>query len=189
MKYRSTAPSTPMPSTPRGARRRVARVRWRVWVRRVVWAISREPTVFERLREKWRWGRMRAYGVTLEGALGGLVDHDASIGKGTALAKGTDSEDEGTHPLPCSPLPSHHLAPFHLFLSTYSSLLQLCIDCNAKQEGRSLHDYLSAIEHAPNLHLCTKFVIFYVQVGDLVAARRVFDEMPERNVMLWTTKL
>ncbi|XP_010931829.1 pentatricopeptide repeat-containing protein At3g20730 [Elaeis guineensis] len=82
-----------------------------------------------------------------------------------------------------------HSHPTPLSPSTYSSLLQLCIDCNAKQEGRSLHDYLSAIGHASNLHLCTKFVIFYAKVGDLVAARRVFVEMPERSVVSWTAMI
>ncbi|EHA8592275.1 hypothetical protein COCNU_contig69400151G000010 [Cocos nucifera] len=58
----------------------------------VVWPISRERAAIGRLREE-----ERAHGTALRGTLKGLMDHDASIGKGTALAEGTDSEVEGTH--------------------------------------------------------------------------------------------
>ncbi|XP_009385060.2 pentatricopeptide repeat-containing protein At3g20730 [Musa acuminata AAA Group] len=70
--------------------------------------------------------------------------------------------------------------------SAYSSLLQLCIDSGAKEDGVSLHVHLRSAGHAPDLHLSTKLIIFYAKFGELAAARRVFDDMPERSVVSWT---
>ncbi|KAL0912117.1 hypothetical protein M5K25_018068 [Dendrobium thyrsiflorum] len=70
--------------------------------------------------------------------------------------------------------------------STYSHLLQLCVDTYAKDEGKILHDSILARGYCPNLHLDTKFIIFFAKAGDLVSARKVFDEMPEKNVVSWT---
>ncbi|KAL5978623.1 hypothetical protein ACLOJK_029740 [Asimina triloba] len=70
--------------------------------------------------------------------------------------------------------------------SFFSSLLQLCIDYNADREGRFLHRHLLHSPHASHMHLNTKFIIFYAKVGDLDAARRVFDGMHQRTVVSWT---
>ncbi|KAJ4821386.1 Pentatricopeptide repeat-containing protein [Rhynchospora pubera] len=77
----------------------------------------------------------------------------------------------------------------HLPSSTYSSLLQLCIDLKAEKEGKYLHKHLSAIGFAPDVILSTKFVIFYSKIGDGSSARRVFDEMPERTIVTWTAMI
>ncbi|KAI0498774.1 hypothetical protein KFK09_019667 [Dendrobium nobile] len=70
--------------------------------------------------------------------------------------------------------------------STYSHLLQLCVDTCAIDEGKILHESILARGYCPNLHLNTKFIIFFAKAGDLVSARKVFDQMPEKNVVSWT---
>ncbi|XP_020591047.1 pentatricopeptide repeat-containing protein At3g20730 [Phalaenopsis equestris] len=70
--------------------------------------------------------------------------------------------------------------------SIYSNLLQVCVDTNAKKEGKFLYDHLFARGYLPNLHLNTKFIIFFANAGELVLARNVFDGMPEPDVVSWT---
>ncbi|XP_077243719.1 pentatricopeptide repeat-containing protein At3g20730-like [Tasmannia lanceolata] len=70
--------------------------------------------------------------------------------------------------------------------SIYSSILQLCIDSNAEREGRIVHDHLRRNGFVSDLHLNTKLIVFYGKAGDVVAARQVFDEMPERSIVSWT---
>ncbi|XP_078168671.1 pentatricopeptide repeat-containing protein At3g20730-like [Carex rostrata] len=82
----------------------------------------------------------------------------------------------------CTPV--HHLPS-----STYSALLQLCIDSKAEKEGRCLHKHLSAIGFVKDVHLSTKFVIFYSKIRDGLSARQVFDEMPERTIVTWTAMI
>ncbi|WOL12016.1 pentatricopeptide repeat-containing protein [Canna indica] len=70
--------------------------------------------------------------------------------------------------------------------SAYSPLLQFCIDSGARDDGVALHRHLLSTRHTPDLHLSTKFIIFYAKFGDLTTARTVFDDMPERSVVTWT---
>ncbi|XP_020254231.1 pentatricopeptide repeat-containing protein At3g20730-like [Asparagus officinalis] len=74
--------------------------------------------------------------------------------------------------------------------AAYSSVLQLCIDSNAKQEGLSLQTHLTAIGYSPDLHLSTKFIIFHSKVtADLASARKMFDSMPQRSIVSWTAMI
>ncbi|XP_072955030.1 pentatricopeptide repeat-containing protein At3g20730 [Typha angustifolia] len=73
--------------------------------------------------------------------------------------------------------------------STYSTILQLCIDYGMEEHGRSLHDHLLALRYQLDLHLSTKFVIFYSKAGDVSTARRIFDEMPRRTLVSWTAMI
>jgi pentatricopeptide repeat protein len=66
----------------------------------------------------------------------------------------------------------------------YYSLLQSCMNCF--RQGKSIHGKLIASASPPDLHLSTKFVIFYAKHGDVAAARKVFDGMPHRSVVSWT---
>ncbi|KAK9290459.1 hypothetical protein L1049_008629 [Liquidambar formosana] len=76
--------------------------------------------------------------------------------------------------------------PTHLDSSLYSKILQLCIDTKAQKEGHLIHNQLITYGFASNLYLNTKLIIFYVKLGDVVSARKVFDRMPDRSVVSWT---
>lgn len=71
----------------------------------------------------------------------------------------------------------------------YSKILQLCIDTKAKKPGLLIHRHLLSNGFPSNLHLDTKFIVFYSKFGDMDNARKVFDKMPERSVVSWTALL
>lgn len=67
---------------------------------------------------------------------------------------------------------------------TYPSLLQAC---SSLSDGRGVHALiLKSGQCGLDVHAQTSLVSFYSSFGDLECARRVFDGMPERNVVSWT---
>lgn len=76
--------------------------------------------------------------------------------------------------------------PTTLDTSLYLKLLQLCIDKKVQKQGRLIHAHLITNGFGSDLNLNTKLIIFYVKVGDVGAARNLFDGMPERSVVSWT---
>lgn len=73
--------------------------------------------------------------------------------------------------------------------SLYLKILQLCIDKRDEKQGHFIHTFIIKSGFGSDLHLSTKLIIFYVKLGDLVAARNVFDGMPERSVVSWTAMI
>ncbi|XP_074316356.1 pentatricopeptide repeat-containing protein At3g20730 [Silene latifolia] len=73
--------------------------------------------------------------------------------------------------------------------SFYMNLIQMCIDAKASIEGRLIHKYLFFNGLDSNTTLNTKMIIFYGKIGDMGSARKVFDKMPERNIVSWTALL
>eukprot|EP01018_Ginkgo_biloba_P002631 Gb_30096 [translate_table: standard] len=72
--------------------------------------------------------------------------------------------------------------------STYVSLLQMCIQHKALAEGKLVHAHMNervSISER-NLRDLNTLVNMYANCGNLVDARRVFDQMPIRNVCSWT---
>jgi pentatricopeptide repeat protein len=70
--------------------------------------------------------------------------------------------------------------------ATYVSLLQGCVSIAALPEGKLVHAHFIQTGFNPNTFLQTKLLIVYAKCRFLVDGRRVFDEMPERNVVTWT---
>eukprot|EP01018_Ginkgo_biloba_P019612 Gb_41533 [translate_table: standard] len=74
--------------------------------------------------------------------------------------------------------------------STYASLLRACVNKNFLPEGKLIHAHIIHTGcKSEDIFLETKLVIMYTKCGSLVNARRVFEEMPERNVVSWTTMI
>eukprot|EP01018_Ginkgo_biloba_P027015 Gb_10922 [translate_table: standard] len=73
--------------------------------------------------------------------------------------------------------------------STYVYLLQVCIKKKALSEGKLVHGLMSERGFMPDTLLLNTLVNMYVKCGSLVNARRVFDEMPKRDVCSWTVML
>ncbi|XP_047336796.1 pentatricopeptide repeat-containing protein At3g20730 [Impatiens glandulifera] len=71
----------------------------------------------------------------------------------------------------------------------FSKLLQTCIDQNSKRLGLSVHNQIETNGIQSTTYLTTKLVIFYCKIGRMVDARKVFDRMPERSVVSWTSLL
>ncbi|KAF5934732.1 hypothetical protein HYC85_025861 [Camellia sinensis] len=70
---------------------------------------------------------------------------------------------------------------------TFSSIVKGCALISAFQFGESIHGQILKNGFASHLFVQTALVDFYSNLCKMVEARRVFDEMPERDVFAWTT--
>ncbi|KAG6598470.1 Pentatricopeptide repeat-containing protein, partial [Cucurbita argyrosperma subsp. sororia] len=75
-----------------------------------------------------------------------------------------------------------------LSTNTYINLLQTCIDADSIEVGRELHVRLCLVDQV-NPFVETKLVSMYAKCGFLKDARKVFDEMPERNLYTWSAMI
>ncbi|XP_058089731.1 putative pentatricopeptide repeat-containing protein At3g13770, mitochondrial [Magnolia sinica] len=66
-----------------------------------------------------------------------------------------------------------------------SSLLRNCIPFSAIRPGKQIHAQIQVHGFLPQLTLQTDLVLVYSKCNCLEDARRVFDEMPERNMHSW----
>eukprot|EP01018_Ginkgo_biloba_P012920 Gb_21941 [translate_table: standard] len=73
--------------------------------------------------------------------------------------------------------------------STYACILQLCIKKRALSEGKRVHAHMNKVEFVPDIFLTNTLVNMYAKCGSLVGARRVFDDMPKRDVISWTVMI
>ncbi|GLT96126.1 hypothetical protein SLE2022_137710 [Rubroshorea leprosula] len=71
----------------------------------------------------------------------------------------------------------------------YDTILNACINKRAIREGQRVHAHMIKIRYLPPVYLRTRLIVFYSKCGCLGDARRVLDEMPERNVVSWTAML
>eukprot|EP01018_Ginkgo_biloba_P002462 Gb_38483 [translate_table: standard] len=74
-------------------------------------------------------------------------------------------------------------------LYTYASLLQGCVHMKALPEGKLVHAHIIQSGFHGEILVGTKLVNMYTKCGSLVDGRRVLDEMPERNVVTWTSMI
>ncbi|KAG6485649.1 pentatricopeptide repeat-containing protein At2g03880, mitochondrial-like [Zingiber officinale] len=72
---------------------------------------------------------------------------------------------------------------------SYSNLIKLCVRHRAVEQGRLVHLHLTSGCRAPELFLCNSLMGMYVRFGLIDEARQVFDAMPVRNVVSWTTMI
>ncbi|GMP79023.1 hypothetical protein CsSME_00034729 [Camellia sinensis var. sinensis] len=72
---------------------------------------------------------------------------------------------------------------------TYATLFHACATHNSLRRGRALHHHM--LTHNPNyhfnLHLTNHLLNMYAKCGDLDYAHQLFDEMPRRNIVSWTS--
>eukprot|EP01018_Ginkgo_biloba_P002728 Gb_38067 [translate_table: standard] len=73
--------------------------------------------------------------------------------------------------------------------STYVCLLQACIKKAALPEGKLVHTHMNERGIRVDRLLWNTLVNMYTKCGSLMDARRVFDQMPERDVCSWTVMI
>ena len=78
---------------------------------------------------------------------------------------------------------------FEVEFQGYDSVLTECINQNAIREGQRVQAHMIKTCYEPPVYLRTRLIVFYNKCGNLGDARRVFDEMPERNVVSWTAMI
>ncbi|KAL8228333.1 hypothetical protein R6Q57_015917 [Mikania cordata] len=72
---------------------------------------------------------------------------------------------------------------------TYSELVKCCLARGAIQEAKLVHKHVFSAGYQPKTFLINTFINMYVKFNLLDEARKLFDEMPERNVVSWTTMI
>ncbi|XP_073056439.1 LOW QUALITY PROTEIN: pentatricopeptide repeat-containing protein At2g03880, mitochondrial-like [Primulina eburnea] len=72
---------------------------------------------------------------------------------------------------------------------TYSELVKCCIDHCAVEEGKRVHQYVFSNGYEPKTFLTNTFLNMYVKFKLLDEAQALFDQMPEKNVISWTTMI
>ncbi|ONK61264.1 uncharacterized protein A4U43_C08F27900 [Asparagus officinalis] len=70
---------------------------------------------------------------------------------------------------------------------TLVSVLGACAHVGALEQGKWVHGYLRSKGRRVSVFLGTSLVDMYVKCGEVEIGLRVFQEMPERNVLAWTT--
>lgn len=73
--------------------------------------------------------------------------------------------------------------------STYAYLLQTCTKKKALSEGKLIDFHMSEAGFKPDICLANMLLTMYTKCGSLADARRVFDQIPEPNVISWTVMI
>ncbi|XAR69052.1 hypothetical protein NMG60_11000508 [Bertholletia excelsa] len=76
---------------------------------------------------------------------------------------------------------------FHLKPSTYAHLISACSSLRSLEEGRKIHNHLLTHICKPDIILQNHLLNMYGKCEALREAKTVFDEMPQRNVVSWTS--
>ncbi|XP_023538358.1 pentatricopeptide repeat-containing protein At4g21065-like [Cucurbita pepo subsp. pepo] len=71
--------------------------------------------------------------------------------------------------------------------SYYVPLLQECIDRKLAAEAEIIHGHIVKTGTHEDLFVMTNLVNVYAKCGVMEKARKVFDNLPRRNVIAWTT--
>ncbi|CAA6672306.1 unnamed protein product [Spirodela intermedia] len=72
----------------------------------------------------------------------------------------------------------------------YSELIKCCLKNNAAEDGRRVHRHLAGGGGSLlSMFLCNVLLNMYAKLGLAEEARKLFDQMPERNVVSWTTMI
>eukprot|EP01018_Ginkgo_biloba_P011645 Gb_37070 [translate_table: standard] len=73
--------------------------------------------------------------------------------------------------------------------NTYASLLHGCAKMKELREGKRVHLHMIKTGFTPDFYIENHLLNMYAKCGCLVDARKVFDNMPERNVVSWTAMI
>lgn len=73
--------------------------------------------------------------------------------------------------------------------SVYSNLIQFCRENRALEEGRNVHKHIIGSGFLPGIVICNRLIDLYVKCQSLDDARKVFDEMGERDLCSWNTMI
>ncbi|KAF7816659.1 pentatricopeptide repeat-containing protein [Senna tora] len=69
----------------------------------------------------------------------------------------------------------------------YNELLKRCTQLGKLQEGRLVHSHILGSKFRNDLIIQNSILFMYARCGNLEDARRVFDEMPSKDIVTWTS--
>ncbi|GER39361.1 pentatricopeptide repeat-containing protein [Striga asiatica] len=70
---------------------------------------------------------------------------------------------------------------------TFPFALKLCADFSCVMKGLEVHGRLMKAGFEEDVFVNNTLILFYGACGDLLGAQKVFDEMPERDLISWNT--
>ncbi|KAL9172152.1 hypothetical protein ABFS82_03G026200 [Erythranthe guttata] len=71
--------------------------------------------------------------------------------------------------------------------SSYVPLLRECMENSSVRGVASIHSHIFKTGFCEELFLMTFLVNVYAKCGEMASARKVFDNLPKRNVVTWTS--
>lgn len=71
----------------------------------------------------------------------------------------------------------------------YNTLLNACVKERNIRGGQRVHTHMIKTHYEPPVYLRTRLIVLYIKCEFLGDARKMFDEMPERNVVSWTAMM
>ncbi|AET04266.1 PPR containing plant protein [Medicago truncatula] len=74
---------------------------------------------------------------------------------------------------------------YELGLNSYCSVLQLCAEKKSLEDGKRVHSVIISNGISVDEALGAKLVFMYVNCGDLVQGRKIFDKIMNDKVFLW----
>eukprot|EP01018_Ginkgo_biloba_P004466 Gb_36636 [translate_table: standard] len=77
----------------------------------------------------------------------------------------------------------------YLDSNMYASLLQRCANMDALAEGKYLHAHITETGFVQDTFLGNNLINMYMKCGNLICSREVFDKMPKRDVISWTSMI
>eukprot|EP01018_Ginkgo_biloba_P030326 Gb_08619 [translate_table: standard] len=72
---------------------------------------------------------------------------------------------------------------------TFPFVLKACADLADLQQGKDIHDYIIRSGLESDVYVSNALVAMYGKCGNIDDARQVFDRMPGRDLVSWTTLL
>ncbi|XP_030450119.1 pentatricopeptide repeat-containing protein At4g21065-like [Syzygium oleosum] len=73
--------------------------------------------------------------------------------------------------------------------ATVVSVLRACADTGALEMGKKVHEIAKEIEIDSKANVSTGLIDMYAKCGDLNSARRVFDDIAEKDAFAWTAMI
>ncbi|XP_057849795.1 pentatricopeptide repeat-containing protein At3g26782, mitochondrial isoform X1 [Cryptomeria japonica] len=70
--------------------------------------------------------------------------------------------------------------------STFASILPACAKMGALERGMEIHQKIIERRFLPHVVVTTAIIDMYTKCGSIEKAHKLFDEMPQRNVVSWT---
>ncbi|KAL8507236.1 hypothetical protein ACS0TY_017958 [Phlomoides rotata] len=70
---------------------------------------------------------------------------------------------------------------------TLVSLFTACSELGALTLGRRAHVYMMKVGLDKNVHAANALIVFYAKCGNIMEARKVFNELEQRSIVSWTS--